>query len=247
MSKRYIDGIYNYCDRWCERCPFTWRCRNFTMGRAMARHMARKDRDNADFWAAMNKTLGDEIEALAKQAEDLPDRKPPEDEETVAFRKKMGQQDRAVRRHVLSLGAERYMRQVDRWFKRHPELQKHVEKCETRLDDAVEIISWYHMFISAKLFRALSGLMDQEDEDWEELMDEVGKPYPKDSDGSAKIAIIAIERSIGGWSIVRDELPDEREAAIEMMKTLVRIRQMVDRHFPDARRFHRPGFDDLEK
>ena len=21
-----IDGIYNYCDRWCERCPFTSRC-----------------------------------------------------------------------------------------------------------------------------------------------------------------------------------------------------------------------------
>ena len=21
-----ISGIYNYCDRWCERCPFTSRC-----------------------------------------------------------------------------------------------------------------------------------------------------------------------------------------------------------------------------
>ena len=20
---KYIPGIYNYCDRWCERCPFT--------------------------------------------------------------------------------------------------------------------------------------------------------------------------------------------------------------------------------
>jgi hypothetical protein len=23
---RFISGIYNYCDRWCERCPFTARC-----------------------------------------------------------------------------------------------------------------------------------------------------------------------------------------------------------------------------
>src|SRR5437773_11989406 len=22
----FISGIYNYCDRWCERCPFTARC-----------------------------------------------------------------------------------------------------------------------------------------------------------------------------------------------------------------------------
>src|SRR5690606_11821977 len=27
----YIDGIFNYCDRWCERCPFTARCRTFAM------------------------------------------------------------------------------------------------------------------------------------------------------------------------------------------------------------------------
>jgi hypothetical protein len=25
----FIPGVYNYCDRWCERCPFTGRCRVF--------------------------------------------------------------------------------------------------------------------------------------------------------------------------------------------------------------------------
>ena len=25
---KYIPGIYNYCDRWCERCPFTSQCLN---------------------------------------------------------------------------------------------------------------------------------------------------------------------------------------------------------------------------
>jgi len=24
-----IPGIYNYCDRWCERCTFTSRCLTF--------------------------------------------------------------------------------------------------------------------------------------------------------------------------------------------------------------------------
>jgi hypothetical protein len=27
----YIDSIFNYCDRWCERCAFTSRCRSFAM------------------------------------------------------------------------------------------------------------------------------------------------------------------------------------------------------------------------
>lgn len=28
---RFIPGIYNYCDRWCERCPFTMRCMLYAM------------------------------------------------------------------------------------------------------------------------------------------------------------------------------------------------------------------------
>jgi hypothetical protein len=28
----FISGIYNYCDRWCERCPQTSRCLNYAMG-----------------------------------------------------------------------------------------------------------------------------------------------------------------------------------------------------------------------
>ena len=28
---KYISGIYNYCDRWCERCRFTSRCLNHSI------------------------------------------------------------------------------------------------------------------------------------------------------------------------------------------------------------------------
>lgn len=30
-NPKFISGIYNYCDRWCERCPFTSRCMNFAL------------------------------------------------------------------------------------------------------------------------------------------------------------------------------------------------------------------------
>jgi len=51
------------------------------------------------------------------------------------------------------------------------------------------------MFIHVKFARALDGLIDRQEEDYEELVDDDGVPFPRDSDGSAKIAIIAIERS----------------------------------------------------
>ncbi|MFN3694182.1 MAG: hypothetical protein ACK4UV_04160, partial [Ignavibacterium sp.] len=28
-EENFIAGIYNYCDRWCERCNYTDRCRLF--------------------------------------------------------------------------------------------------------------------------------------------------------------------------------------------------------------------------
>ncbi len=31
----FIIGIYNYCDRWCETCAFTSRCRVFADGAEM--------------------------------------------------------------------------------------------------------------------------------------------------------------------------------------------------------------------
>ena len=29
VQEGFIVGIFNYCDRWCERCPLTSRCRVF--------------------------------------------------------------------------------------------------------------------------------------------------------------------------------------------------------------------------
>ena len=33
---RFIPGIYNYCDRWCEHCELTSRCLNYAMGQEEA-------------------------------------------------------------------------------------------------------------------------------------------------------------------------------------------------------------------
>jgi len=30
----FIAGIYNYCDRWCERCPLSHRCLTHAMEKA---------------------------------------------------------------------------------------------------------------------------------------------------------------------------------------------------------------------
>lgn len=238
MSKKYIDGIYNYCDAWCERCPFTARCRNFQMRRAMERRMERRDRENAAFWEAMDKACGEEMAELSKQSDALEAEQELSAQERLEredFGRELDKQDRAVRAHRIVQLAHEYLAISHRW------LERRRDRVPGEIADAFEIIAWYHMFIEVKLARGLHGRMHEQE--MGELSDVNGLPYPKDSDGSAKVAVIAIERSFAAWSIVRDRVEREAKAARKMMGMLLRLRAMVERTFPEARKFKRPGFD----
>ena len=85
--------------------------------------------------------------------------------------------------------------------------------------------------------RALSGRREELDES-EEIAE-----FPKDSDGSAKVALIGIDRSIAAWRMMQLSLPDRVESIVPLMLQLERLRQRLERSFPQARNFIRPGFD----
>lgn len=61
-NPEHIPGVYNYCDRWCERCPLTRRCLNFAMEQEQLREDfdgddANRDLDNQKFWKVMSDNL----------------------------------------------------------------------------------------------------------------------------------------------------------------------------------------------
>lgn len=64
----------------------------------------------------------------------------------------------------------------------------------------------------------------------------------EDANGSAKVAIIGIERSVAAWATVLARFLDH-EDAIFSLTTLKRLLRRVDAAFPNARAFRRPGFD----
>jgi len=101
----------------------------------------------------------------------------------------------------------------------------------------LQIIGWYHFFISAKINRALHAEADfKEDADID--------AFRNDGDGSIKIALIAIDRSIIAWNILLNDATDrEIKPLIQLLETL---RRTCEEKFPDARDFLRPGFDEIE-
>src|SRR6266513_5840510 len=69
---RFIPGIYNYCDRWCERCPLSNRCLDYAMekeeddGDPQAR-----DLRNDKFWKKLENSFRDTIEMVREDAKEM--------------------------------------------------------------------------------------------------------------------------------------------------------------------------------
>jgi hypothetical protein len=106
------------------------------------------------------------------------------------------------------------------------------------IEEAFEVIRWYQYFIAAKVARAVRGRMEEEEEKDDELA--------SDSDGSAKIALIAMDRSIGAWAVILHHNSLYAESVLEIISFLDRLRQAVEETFPSARSFIRPGFDRID-
>lgn len=224
----FIAGIYNYCDAWCDRCPFTSRCHVFA--------------DSCRMEAALDPNL----QPLAAAPERRPDTPPPppwlqelldEMDETAGTpaggNVYVPRDTRPVPEgDAIDRRAEGYSRRARTWlagqeFDRSPQIS-----------DPRAVIAWFHMMIHVKAMRALRGLAqdDPSDRDW-----------PPDHDGSAKVALIGIDQSHTAWlDLVSVGVVSASEAA-PFLEDLVWLRAALERTFPRARSFVRPAFDEPEE
>ena len=81
-------------------------------------------------------------------------------------------------------------------------------------------------------------------EDIKNLTEDLGD-FPKDSDGSAKVALIGIDRSIGAWGKILTVFPDQEKETVNIIAGLKHLRDIAEKEFPEARSFIRPGFDEV--
>jgi hypothetical protein len=234
-ERRYIDFISAYCDSWCERCAFTGRCSAYAI--RCARAMC--DGNDAD---AIDLAL-----AAAREPEDAEDeanersvQRPcleqlqasgPTEEEMNAIEREHDALDRRVDRMPIMQLARAYSMLTYRWLREH-----RAAVLDPVVTEALEIVAWDQFFITVKLHRALSG-REQGDEDI--VFD--GDPIQTDANGSAKVALISIERSEAAWRALAVAVEGDTPAIFA--DQLAQLRADVDAEFPHARAFRRPGFD----
>jgi hypothetical protein len=247
----FIQGIHNYCDRWCARCEFSHRCFNYSLMSEGDEDPQPRDINNQKFWEKLNThfkkskklveaSVAGKVSKLSLDAAEALEK----------------HQDREARARGMQemKGAMTYAGMVDEWFNNELQIPlHHIRDLEkkvregsvsvatakgdlVRLNECVEVIRWYQHFIYVKLCRAFSSQVEEE-----------GHPdWKNDSDGSAKIALIAIERSLAAWGALRDMFPQQTDSILEVLIRLDRLLHSVEAKFPKTDKFIRPGFDEAE-
>ncbi len=243
---KYIPGIYNYCDRWCERCQFTSRCLNHSIEEEQNCQLEEIDEANERFWYSIK----DSFELAFSLIEDLA-KEEGVDLESIEIDEDEGIDNKV---DILTHRSMNYANMVDEWFNNNKnivenELLKpkkrshlkliHPQTTETpiSLKEVKEVINYYQYAITVKLSRAIKS----RDNEAKIRLEDISK----DSDGSAKIALIEIDRSINAWSELLKYFEAEPRDILKIINYLKQIREIAEKEFPNTRSFIRPGFDEV--
>jgi hypothetical protein len=247
---KLISGIYNYCDRWCERCAFTSKCMTYALSKDEVDNPQTQDITNKAFWDKLHEIFQVTFEMLKESADEMGIDLNAIDHEDIA--KQEEQVRKIVKDQPYTKAAFSYSKMVDDWFKSNNNLieakaeemlslaQAQIpgtkpDKDALKIQDCLEVIRWYQHQIYVKLCRAASGMIRGELEN--------NEYSPKNASGSAKVALIGIERSLAAWGEMLNQFPEQESSILNLLVKLKRLLIQVETAFPNARAFIRPGFD----
>jgi hypothetical protein len=227
-----IPGVYIYCDRRCERCPFTSRCLNFQ--ELQACEDARADLPWTGSLAQSFQVTLELLEAWCER-------------EGVSFSEIMSQPDEPPEEEVrtsealdadplfeLARGYGLAANKAIDAIREAPLAAAFVEE----IRDAIDTIAWHAYAIAAKTHRALahSGVERPPLEE---------HPLQNDWNGSAKVARLNVATSREAWEKMLEAGHAPPDSPIRRLVTLLdSIDAGLAARFPRAMEFVRPGFDE---
>ncbi|HUE84485.1 MAG TPA: hypothetical protein VMO26_00245 [Vicinamibacterales bacterium] len=223
-----IKGIYNVCDHWCMYCPATSRCLAYRCSPGVTHLREHGPGENSD--------EGDDdhlLESLMtiKCLAEAEGRRAPADIETFLSGDSQSLQRMFRIDDPLERQGRQYMVTSTTYLATRAASSPHASS-STAGPTALEVFSWFHVLVPARIFRALLSAS--------EAHHGVAR-RGEDALGAAKLALVGIDRSIDALTTLAAEDDDPR---VELLVAqLRRLGPDVERRFPAARAYLRPGLD----
>lgn len=252
----FIPGIYNYCDRWCEKCSQQEHCMSYVMGKKIEEKGGFNfdeeiARDDENVWTRLKGVFESTYEVLHELAEergmDVEDIYTSEniDKEFWGEDYEMGEHKEKENLLIESSDIIRvcliYENLADKCLEKIFEVLDEKEESGAEelpgneIDDLLDTINWYLDLIQAKMRRALYGYY---------RMRTTGKEEREDFNGSAKVALISIDKTVVAWKEVTEYCPDNAREISHILVVLEQLERDIERQFKEARSFFRLGFDE---
>jgi len=254
MSK-LIPGIFNYCDRWCERCNYTDRCRLFqSEAERNIRHIL-NDEDPNDPEIVMrdvSESLEDAMSMLEAQMEiEGISEEDVEDEDAKYFiddfdneRGEVTESGRIVKTpHPLTVQSDSFYKDVVDLFNKmkssFPEDADDVEPANSPLYEQLKVLLWYSPQICVKIRMCVGSkfkLENEKDEDEIEFETEM-------MNVNSRIAFTGMEKCLNSLQNIYNSQPDYRDDVLPLLSCIKKIKDEFEKEFPAVHTFKRPYFD----
>lgn len=233
----FIPGIFNYCDRWCERCTLSHRCQVYAEEQKQA--TGNEDIDSKAFWDQLSASLKTTMSMLQDMADeegiDLDNIALTPPEPLPAEKEQLAEKAKNYAISVMKWKAQKQPQLVSRKeeFIHQMELGIDIEREANQFSYDFETVQWYCTMIGAKTLRAL--------ESQHSALHTAGQD---DANGTAKVVLICIQKSIDAWHNILKQFPSWTDSIIDFLATLGQIQKGLLHYFPNADAFVRPGFDE---
>jgi hypothetical protein len=225
-----IPGVYNYCDRWCERCTMAKHCSIYYMEQQEVENG--KDIKNSvdrisDIFSLTMEMMQDMSNELGIDFNDFADFKIPEHKPSTieSLSNKYG-------KNVML-----WLSENNKFFNEYSEnIMLINEEKALKIGDCLETISWYSSVIGAKVHRSMTKLDTEFGDDIDDISD------IEDQKGSAKVALISIDKSMEAFVYILNNIGEQEDESLNFLARLSKIRRNILKVFPDPLYFIRPGF-----
>lgn len=246
----FIPGIYNYCDRWCEKCDQKLHCMSFVMGKRIEEkggfHFDEEVSQEENVWARLKDVFESTYEVLHEVAkergidvediyasENIDREFWGEDFENIELkgnRDNLMVEDSDIVRICLI-----YEDLSDKCLEKVYEIldERLGEDKGQEVDEALETVNWYQDLMQSKMRRALYGYYHVDS----------GREEKEDYNGSAKVALIAIDRSVDSWKVLLNHCSEMKREMLQLQVVLAQLKKDILFQFPEAEKFRRPGFE----
>ncbi|MCK4553571.1 tetratricopeptide repeat protein [Candidatus Parcubacteria bacterium] len=186
-DKKFESGIYNYCDRWCEKCLDTEKCymyaqeqlrkKNLTPNPSPSQGEGNKDDDFMSEVMYSLKTTEKLIKTVMKHDGFNPDEIDKNIEENAWDKDARKRYDNVECLKLINDYSGEAHKFLEKYFTSQEQYKQqfNLELNQDDIKNEIEIINWYHTFLPTKVWRCL-----YEREDWQREQDEELKEMIKE-------------------------------------------------------------------